>query len=409
VCYLAELCEFVFGEEMTLQRAMLSKNVSRTLVFALSFVLAVPPGFGQSPQAKDSQATKDSQPNRDSVATIAVDVKVVSLPVTVRDKHGAIVKDLTKDDFTLQEEGRPQPIKYFSLDTNLPLTIGLLVDTSMSQREVLDQERNASHSFLDQMLTQEKDKAFVLHFDHEVELLQDLTHNREKLQSALDLLRTGEDERSRANDPNTDDSRSGHRHGGTELYDAVYLASNEVMKKQPGRKAIVILSDGVDRGSKTSLSSAIEAAQRSETIVYSIYFKGLEYRDDRRDNGYPGRGGGYPGGGYPGGGYPGGGGGYPGGRPSSAPRPPKEPHVDGKKILERISKETGGRFFEITKKQLVGDSYASIADELRTQYSLGFTPDKDAAGEGYHRVVLQVKKKDMAVQTRAGYYAGGES
>ncbi|HMD47495.1 MAG TPA: VWA domain-containing protein [Bryobacteraceae bacterium] len=347
------------------------------------------------------------------MATIAVDVNVVALPVTVRDKHGAIVKDLTKDDFTLQEDGRPQPIKYFSLDSNLPLTLGLLVDTSFSQREVLDQERNASHSFLDQMLTQEKDKAFLLHFDHEVELLQDLTHKREKMQSGLDLLKTADDERSRANDPNTDDSRSGHRHGGTELYDAVFLASNELMKKQPGRKAVIILSDGVDRGSKTTLESAIEAAQRSETIVYSIYFKGQEYRDDnRRDNTYPGHGGGYPGGGSPGGGggWPGGGGGYPGGggqRPGGQPRAPKEPKVDGKKILERVSKETGGRFFEVSKKQLVGDIYTNIADELRTQYSLGFTPDKDAAGEGYHRVVLQVKKKDMEVQTRAGYYEGG--
>ncbi|MFZ3339298.1 MAG: VWA domain-containing protein [Terriglobales bacterium] len=411
---------------MTLRRAMrsemtLSKMMTQALVFALSFVLAFPPGFGQSTPAADSQAAKDAAPSakeppssKDSVATISVDVNVVSLPVTVRDKHGAIVKDLTKDDFTLQEDGRPQPIKYFSLDSNLPLTLGLLVDTSMSQREVLDEERNASHSFLDQMLTQEKDKAFVLHFDHEVELLQDLTHKREKLQAALDLLKTADDEQSRSNDPSTDGSRSGQRHGGTELYDAVYLASNELMKKQPGRKAVIILSDGVDRGSKTSLESAIEAANRSQTIVYSIYFKGHEYRDQRRDNGSPGHRGGYPGGGYPGGGggWPGGGGGgggYPGGGGQRGGRQPRseEPHVDGKKILERISKETGGRFFEVTKKQLVGDIYTNIADELRTQYSLGFTPDKDAAGEGYHRVVLQVKKKDMEVQTRAGYYEGG--
>jgi VWFA-related protein len=179
------------------------------------------------------------------------------------------------------------------------------------------------------------------------------------------------------------------------------------MKKQAGRKAVIVLSDGVDRGSKTTLESAIEAAQRSETIVYSIYFKGHEERD-HRDNGYPGHRTGYPGGGYPGGGYPGGG--YPGGgrRGGGQPRS-EEPHVDGKKILERLSKETGGRFFEVTKKQLVGDIYTSIGDELRTQYSLGFTPDKDAAGEGFHRVVLQVKKKDMDVQTRAGYYGSGES
>jgi VWFA-related protein len=402
---------------------MLSEMMNQVLVLGLSLVLAAPPSFGQSQPSHDtqtakepsaggdsqtSQTRKDAQQNKDSVTTIAVDVKVVALPVTVRDKHGAIVKDLTKDDFTLQEDGRPQPIKYFSLDSNLPLTLGLLVDTSMSQREVLDQERNASHSFLDQMLAQEKDKAFLLHFDHEVELLQDLTHNREKLQSALDLLRTGDEDRSQLNDPNTGDSRSGHRHGGTELYDAVYLASSELMKKQTGRKAVIVLSDGVDRGSKSTLESAIEAAQRSETIVYSIYFKGHEERD-HRGGGYPGRGGGggYPGGGYPGGGYPGGG--YPGGgrRGGGQPRS-EEPHVDGKKILERLSKETGGRFFEVSKKQLVGDIYTSIGDELRTQYSLGFTPDKDAAGEGYHRVVLQVKKKDMEVQTRAGYYGRGE-
>lgn len=401
---------------------MLSKIASRVLILGLSFVLAVPPGFGQ--QDKDSQAGKDSEQTKqssssspkDSVATIAVNVNVVALPVTVRDKHGAIVKDLTKDDFTLQENGRPQPIKYFSLDSNLPLTLGLLVDTSFSQREVLDQERNASRSFFDQMLTQDKDKAFLLHFDHEVELLQDLTHSREKLQSSLDLLKTADPEEQRSNDPNTDDSRRGseHRHGGTQMYDSIYLASNELMKKQAGRKAVIILSDGVDRGSKTTLESAIEAAQRSDTIVYAIYFKGQEERHDRHENGSPGRGGGYPGGGgpYPGGGpFPGGGGGYPGGggrRGGGQPRS-EERHVDGKKILERIAKETGGRFFEISKKELVGDAYTSISDELRTQYSLGFTPDKDAAGEGYHHVLLQVKKKDMVVQTRAGYYGTGES
>jgi len=222
------------------------------------------------------------------------------------------------------------------------------------------------------------------------------------------LLKTADDDSSRVNAPSNDDSRTGHRRGGTELYDALYLGANEVMKKQPGRKAVVILSDGVDHGSKTTLASAIEAAQRSDTIVYAIYFKGHEYRDEHRGSGYPGHGGGHPGG-YPGGGSPWPGGGYPGGgRPPSSPRPSDEPRVDGKKILERIAKETGGRFFEVSKKQLVGDIYSSITDELRTQYNLGFTPDKDAAGEGYHHVVLQVKKKDLVVRTREGYYGGGE-
>src|SRR5208337_1051041 len=244
-------------------------------------------------------------------STIAVDVKVVTLPVTVRDKHGKIARDLTKDDFTLQEDGRPQAIRYFSQETNLPLTLGLLVDTSRSQSNVLDAERNASRSFLEQMLVPAKDKAFLIHFDREVELLQDMTSSREKLQSALELLKTPSD-RDSSNDPNdSDDSRSGsgsgsHHGGGTELYDAVFLASNELMKKQQGRKALIILTDGVDRGSKTYLDSAIESAQRADTVIYSIYIADSHHDEGRgqRQGGGTGRGGGWPGGG---GGWHGGG------------------------------------------------------------------------------------------------------
>jgi VWFA-related protein len=351
---------------------------------------------------------------QDTAATIAVDVKVVTLPVTVRDKHGKIVRDLTKDDFTLQEDGRPQTIRYFSQDTNLPLTLGLLVDTSRSQTNVLDAERNASRSFFDQMLIQPKDKAFLIHFDREVELLQDLTASREKLQAALELLKRPSG-RDRSNDPSSNDPndsrnrRSGsgsgsHQGGGTELYDAVFLASNELMKKQQGRKALIILSDGVDRGSKTYLESAIESAQRADTVVYSIYFADSRREEGERPGGMGrgGGGGGWPGGG--GGGWPGGGGGR-GGRGGGGQRHPEEQHADGKKILQRISKDTGGRFFEVSKKQSVGEIYDSIVEELRTQYNMGYTPDKDSAATGYHHVQLQVKRKDLNVQTREGYYA----
>ena len=348
---------------------------------------------------------------QDSATTIAVDVKEVTMPVTVRDKHGKIVSDLKKDEFTLQEDGRPQTIKYFTQDANQPLTLGLLVDTSRSQTNVLDAERNASRSFLDQMMVKEKDKAFLIHFDREVELLQDLTSSREKLQSALELLKTPSD-RERSNDPNDpDNSKSGPgaQHGGTQLYDAVYLASNELMKKQQGRKAIIILSDGVDHGSKTFLDGAIESAQRADTLIYSIYFADNQ-RYERNEGQRPGGGGGgWPGGG--GGGWPGGGGGYPGGgggggRRGGGQKPEEKPRTDGKKILERISKETGGRFFEVSKKQSVGEIYTSIVEELRTQYSMGFTPDKDSATNGYHHLKLEVKRKEVTVQTREGYYAG---
>ena len=245
---------------------------------------------------------------QDAATTVSVDVKVVTLPVTVRDKHGKIIRDLAKDDFTLQEDGRPETIKYFSQETNLPLTLGLLVDTSRSQTNVLDAERNASRSFVDQMLTQGKDKAFLIHFDRQVELLQDLTSSREKLQAGLELLKTSEDNSNDPKDPsNSPDERSRPR-GGTQLYDAVYLASNELMKKQQGRKALIILSDGVDRGSKTFLDGAIESAQRADTVIYSIYFAEPRHehdRDNRDRQGGMGRGGGgWPGGG--GGGWPGG-------------------------------------------------------------------------------------------------------
>ena len=186
------------------------------------------------------------------------------------------------------------------------------------------------------------------------------------------------------------------------------------MKKQQGRKALVILSDGVDRGSRTYLESAIETAQRADTVVYSIYFAESRHEDRNEGQGQGGgmgRGGGYPGGGgggWPGGGggWPGGGGGYPrGGGRGGGQRPDESPRTDGKKILQRISKETGGRFFEVSKKQTVGEIYDGIVEELRTQYSMGYTPDKENADSVYHHVQLAVKKKDMTVQTRDGYYA----
>src|SRR5260370_35119589 len=179
----------------------------RLITWPAIAALVLLPDFGPSLRAQDA------------ATTIAVDVKEVTLPVHVRDKHGKIVRDLTKDDFTLQEDARPQPIRYFSQESNLPLTLGLLVDTSRSQTNVLDAERNASRGFLDQMLVQEKDKAFLIHFDREVELLQDLTSSREKLQAALELLKTPSD-RDRARDPNhSRDARSGsgsHHAGGTQ-------------------------------------------------------------------------------------------------------------------------------------------------------------------------------------------------
>lgn len=322
---------------------------------------------------------------------ISVEVKMVSLLATVRDKHGHLINNLTKDDFAVEQDGHPQKITYFAQESNVPLTLGLLVDTSMSQRRVLDQERSASHDFLDKVLREDKDQAFVIHFDHEVELLQDLTSSRQKLDASLEHL--GEPEFAQTGGSSNGGSGGGGSRGrgggGTLLYDSVYLASNEIMRKQQGRKAIIILTDGVDHGSKESLQVAIETAQRADTVVYSILFADKE--------GY-GNGGGY-GGGY-GGGHHGGGIGGGGGH-----RYPQESRPDGKKVLEQMSKETGGRFFEVSKKEPIDQIYAEINEELRSQYGLGYVPDKTDTAPGYHKIHLSVNQKDLSVLTREGYYA----
>jgi VWFA-related protein len=360
-----------------------------------------------SPLPSQNQAPP---PATGPVTTIPVDVKVVTLPVTVRDKKGKIVRDLTKDDFELEEDSKPQVIRYFSQETNLPLTVGLLVDTSMSERDNIDRERSASRSFLDQMITRPVDRAFVIHFDREIELLQDLTSDHAKLEKAVGLIDTQQSVESVSSSDQGSGSHRGGRGGGggTKLYDAIFLACDEITKKQTGRKAIVVLTDGEDRGSQETLNSAIESAQKAETVVYTIYIGGHEDHDYDNNPGL-GRRGGYPGGGYPGGGYPGGrypGGGYPGGGyPGGSYPRQQENRPNGKKILQRIAEETGGRYFEAKKKDSVDDIYAQIAEELRTQFMMGYTPPKDQAS-GYHSIHLTAKKKELAVQTRAGYYSG---
>jgi VWFA-related protein len=313
---------------------------------------------------------------------IRVEVKVVNVLATVRDKRGQIVSNLGKDDFAIEEDGRPQTITYFTRESDLPLSLGLLVDTSGSQRRVLDDERAASRSFIDNMLREDRDQAFVLHFDREVELLQDLTSSRQKLESALDLLGAPQLVRAGGGSGGGNGApRQRYSGGGTTLYDAVYLASDEVIKKQQGRKALIVLSDGVDHGSKETLVDAIMTAQHADTMVYAILFA-----DEQFQNPFAGFGG--PGMGRHGGGH----------------HYPDEERVDGKKILERISRETGGRLFEVTKKQPIDQIYASIAEELRNQYSLGYTPGPEVSA-GYHKIHLTLKQKELTVRARDGYYS----
>ncbi|HTV60009.1 MAG TPA: VWA domain-containing protein [Verrucomicrobiae bacterium] len=356
-------------------------------------------------QATPAAQATTAQPAAKGAATAAqnppikVNANLVTVFATVKDKHGKVVANLTKDDFAISEDGRPQTISYFVADTDVPLTLGLLVDTSMSQRNVLGQEREASQKFLDDMLRVDRDKAFVIHFDREVELLQDLTASKEKLEKALNDLNTPEFSSTRGGDGGSAASyeppQYGHHEGGgTLLYDAVYLASNDLMKNQKGRKAVVVLSDGVDRGSKMSLEEAVDAAQHADTEIYSILFSGHE------DEGYGNHGGWGHGGWGHGGGMGGPGGQWPGGGRDS-----REPRPDGKKVLQRLSSATGGEMFEVSKKMSVDDIYAKIAEQLRNQYSLGYVPDRAEPGAGFHKIAVTTKDKDLRVQAREGYYS----
>jgi len=369
-------------------------------------------------RAQDSQSNSNEPqlhhlpaPAPAAAGKITSQVKLVTVYATVLDKHGKIVPNLTKDDFVLDEDGRPQTISHFVVQTDVPLTLGLLVDTSMSQAAVISDERDASYTFLDHLLTG-KDVAFVIHFDREVELLQDVTSSRPKLQAALQLLQTPPpDDNSGGNGGNNGGNGGGNqgmRHGGTHLYDAIWLASTQLMKKQPGRKAIFVLTDGVDRGSKESLVTAIEAAQRADTAVYTIYFPGHEEGNQNQGYQHHHRGGWGMGGpmGYPGGGWPGGGGGYPGGGGGRGGNYPREARVDGKKILLQISQQTGGIMFEVSKNLPLDKIYSVAEEGLRNQYDIGYTPNPPDTEAGYHTIHLTAKKKGLTVQARQGYYSG---
>ena len=394
----------------------------RSLLAALSAFPAARLLAGQDQNQNQNQDRERSNAIKDDTAKFSTGVKVVNLFATVRNKKGEIVRDLTKDEFLLDEDGRPQEIKYFTTESNLPLTLGLLVDTSGSQRRVIYDERNASTRFLEQVLREDKDLAFIIHFDFEVELLQDLTSSRTKLEKALDDLRIADNRQQQQQGqpggqqggqyPNGGGYPGGgypgggglgypggmgrrrypgggypggggypqgqqRRRGGTDLYDAVVLASDELMRKQQGRKALILLTDGVDTGSKLTLSEAIASAQRADTLVYGILFSDSQAYGNQGPFGGMNRRGGM-------------------GGPSAA---------DGKKVLEQMSRETGGRYYEVSKKLPIDKVYSDIEEDLRNQYSLGYTPTRSEEDRSYHRIHLSTKRKELVVQTREGYYS----
>jgi VWFA-related protein len=281
----------------------------------------------------------------------SADVKVVNVLATVRTKTGSLVGNLNQDDFSLTENGRPQTIRYFARESNLSLTLGLMVDTSGSQRRVLDAERGASLRFMDQVVREGKDQVFIMQFDSVVQTRQALTSSVGRLEDALAYV-----------DTETMRQLRQQHGGGTLLYDAVARASDEVMKKQRGRKALIVLSDGVDFGSDGTLQNAVEAAQRADTLIYSILYSDPGAYGIFGDHG-------------------------------------------GKGVLERMSNETGGSFFEVSKKQSLDQIFAILQEELRNQYSLGYVSDNPVTISEFRTIQLAANQKGVIVQARHQYWA----
>ncbi len=304
-----------------------------------------------------AQGPPQKLPDED-LPSIKVDVNVVNVLVSVRDKKGSLIPNLAKEDFTVLEDGKSQPIKYFTRETDLPLTIGMLVDVSLSQENLIGIERNAASAFFGQVL-RKKDEAFLISFGPEAELLQDYTSSTRLLNEGLNQLRAtgGVGGIGPGPVPTIGQPR------GTILYDAIYLAANEKLRTEVGRKVIVVITDGVDEGSRLTIEQAIEAAQKADAVIYSILYSDPRFRG--------------PFGSF------GGGEGY----------------------LRRMSDATGGHVFRVDRGHSLEQVFQELQEEMRTQYSIGYTPLNDAKDGTYRRLDIKLANKDLKAQARKGYYA----
>jgi Ca-activated chloride channel family protein len=333
--------------------------------FSLVFLLVLTAvGFAQAPQQAPQQAP--DQP----LATLKLGTRLVAVQAVVLDERGEPVRGLTRDDFTLKQDGKPQPIRYFSQDSTLPLTLALLVDTSSSQRMFLEDEIRASERFYRVMLTRPADRASLLQFDDAVLERQPMTSQLQTLENTLNFLSLGH-----APNPSP--------HGGTLLYEAVVTAAQSFRGDQPGRRAMVLLTDGEDNGSRATLEQAIAAAERSDVVVYSVLYSMAESGFGPRRPGYQA-------------GYP----------------PPHSQHgqghefdpLTGREALTSLSNATGGRVFTVSARMPLDLIFVQIADALRLQYQIGYTPPESKPG-AFHKIELKSSQKHMAVQARHGYYS----
>jgi len=383
---------------------MTRRNCAVTLAALLGYRL-LPAGQSTDTVSRPRPAEQTPPPEPATSAepktAIRVNVELVNVLFSVRGKNGELVSNLTKDDFTVLEDGKEQAIAQFSRDTNLPLELGLLIDVSRSQTRLMGDEREAASKFISSVM-RPKDEAFLLSFGHDTTLEQDFTGSASDMEAALKRIKVdaGEagDRGGRGNGGGGgypggggggvgwpggggrfpggggggrrggghDGTSQGAHHGGTKLYDAIYLASNDELSTKTGRKALFLITDGNDRGSYYTRSQAIEAAQRADTIIYSIYYADAgEERFGRRS----------------------------------------DDTGEGLAALKHMSDETGGRTFTVDKKHTLMQAFTDIQEEMRSQYAVAWKPPNTAQSGEYRTIELRPKDTDYVVQARRGYYA----
>jgi len=287
--------------------------------------------------------------------TIKTQVNLVNIFATVRDKKKHVITNLKQEDFHIFENEQEQKIAFFTTETTLPITLGLLIDTSRSEENRLPAEQEAAAKFLNQVM-RKGDEAMVISFGADIDLLSDFTDDRAQLNRAIRSARINAPNASMINTgPLPPESRT-RGLVGTAFYDAVWLACGEKLATEAGRKALVIITDADDQGSKVRLEEAIEAAERTNTVVHILLV---------HDPGY-------------------------GWRPD---------------VAHRMADQTGGRVIEVSSEKHLQEAFDQIAEELRQQYTLGYYPTNGARDGSFRKIKVETADKDMKVLARKGYYA----
>jgi VWFA-related protein len=329
---------------------LLKKSSAQVLAFAAVLTIAVP----ALPQPQQQQPSDSQTQKQGPTPTIKAEVNLVNLFATVRDKNKRIVTDLKQTDFQIFEDNHQEEIAFFSKEMNLPITLGLLLDTSGSEQYMLGSIQDAGAQFLHRVL-KKGDEAMVISFDTDVDLLADFTDDRSILDRAIN--------KAHINTPGggyiagNPGPVGGQDMVGTALYDAIYLACGDKLNGEAGRKAIVVVTDAEDEGSKTRLEEAIEAAQKTDTVIHVLLVA------DRR---------------------------FGGGRPD---------------VGHRLAEETGGRMIVVNSEKRMQEAFDQISEELRSQYTLGYYPSNNTKDGKFRKIRVDVDNHDYKVLTRKGYYA----